>query len=73
MPDKSNVPIQPASIIPPDNLERNLAVAQPNTDQKLPHVGVAGDTYTHTSLHPAARSVNRARARRVTQTCRGSV
>src|SRR6476646_5322145 len=32
--------------IPPDDLQRNLAVARPNEDQKLPHIGLAGDTYT---------------------------
>jgi quercetin dioxygenase-like cupin family protein len=35
-----------SSPIPPDNLDRNLAVARPNEDQTLPHVGVAGGTYT---------------------------
>ena len=34
------------SAIPPDDLQRNLAVARPNEDQKLPHIGLAGDTYT---------------------------
>ena len=42
----SKMPQQPASAIPPDNPQRDLAVAQPETDQKLPHVGVVGDTYT---------------------------
>jgi quercetin dioxygenase-like cupin family protein len=32
--------------IPPDDLRRNLALARPNDDQTLPHVGVVGDTYT---------------------------
>jgi quercetin dioxygenase-like cupin family protein len=32
--------------IPPDDLTRNFAVARPNTDQSLPHIGLAGDTYT---------------------------
>jgi len=36
----------PASAIPPDDLKRKLALARPNEDQALPHVGVAGDTYT---------------------------
>lgn len=35
-----------ASPIPPDDLGRNLALAQPNEDQNLPHIGLAGDTYT---------------------------
>src|SRR5438477_2424054 len=32
--------------IPPDDLQRKLALARPNEDQKLPHIGLAGDTYT---------------------------
>jgi quercetin dioxygenase-like cupin family protein len=35
-----------SSTIPPDDLERNLALARPNEDQNLPHIGLAGDTYT---------------------------
>ncbi len=35
-----------ASILSPDNLKRDLAIAQQNTNQKLPHIGVVGDTYT---------------------------
>ena len=34
------------STIPPDDLERNLALARPNEDQTLRHIGLAGDTYT---------------------------
>src|ERR1700730_9070265 len=34
------------STIPPDILQRNLALARPNDDPNLPHVGLAGDTYT---------------------------
>ena len=34
------------STIPPDDLQRNVALARPNEDQKLPHIGLAGDTYT---------------------------
>lgn len=45
MPGKTKVAKQP-SAIPPDDSNRNLAVAQPNTDQNLPHIGVVGDTYT---------------------------
>ena len=30
----------------PDNPRRKLALARPNDDQALPHVGVVGDTYT---------------------------
>ncbi|WP_195909153.1 cupin domain-containing protein [Microlunatus sp. Gsoil 973] len=36
---------QPAPV-PPDDLSRELTIAQPDQDQSLPHVGLAGDTYT---------------------------
>ena len=32
--------------IPPDDLARLLVLAQPNTDEALPHIGLVGDTYT---------------------------
>ena len=32
--------------IPPDDLARTLILADANTDQSLPHLGIAGDTYT---------------------------
>lgn len=32
--------------IPPDDPQRKLASAAPNTDQSLPHIGLVGDTYT---------------------------
>jgi len=32
--------------VPPDDLSRHLALARPDQDQTLPHLGVAGDTYT---------------------------
>ena len=35
-----------SSTIPPDDLQRNLALARPNEDQTLPHLGIVGDTYT---------------------------
>ena len=35
-----------SSPLPPDDLQRTLALARPNKDQKLPHIGLAGDTYT---------------------------
>src|SRR5580698_1283806 len=38
--------ITETSTIPPDDLQRSLALARPNEDQKLPHIGLAGDTYT---------------------------
>jgi len=34
------------SIVPPDDLQRKLALARPDEDQGLPHIGLAGDTYT---------------------------
>jgi quercetin dioxygenase-like cupin family protein len=44
--DRSKAPTRLASTIPPENRQRRLAVAKPDTDQTLPHVGVVGDTYT---------------------------
>ena len=38
--------INETQTIPPDDLKRNLALARPNEDQNLPHIGLAGDTYT---------------------------
>jgi len=35
-----------AAGIPADNPERKLVFAQPNSDPKLVHIGVVGDTYT---------------------------
>ncbi len=37
-----------AQPLPPDDLTRALALARPNTDQSLPHVGLVGDIYTIT-------------------------
>lgn len=34
------------SSIPPDDLQRQLNLVRPDGDQKLPHIGLAGDTYT---------------------------
>ena len=34
--------------LPADDPERTLTVAQPDTDQTLPHIGLVGDTYTIT-------------------------
>ena len=36
----------PSPAVPPDDPSRELAVARPDTDQSLPHVGLVGDTYT---------------------------
>jgi quercetin dioxygenase-like cupin family protein len=35
-----------SSPIPPDDLERNLALARPAEDQTLRHIGIAGGNYT---------------------------
>ena len=44
MPDSSNpIALQP---LPADDPRRNLTLAKPNQDETLPHVSVAGDTYT---------------------------
>ena len=32
--------------LPSDDLQRSLKIARPNTDQSLPHIALAGDTYT---------------------------
>jgi quercetin dioxygenase-like cupin family protein len=37
---------QHGSTIPLDDLQRHLTIAQPNEDQRLPHIGLVGDTYT---------------------------
>jgi quercetin dioxygenase-like cupin family protein len=39
------MPDQPTPI-PPDDLSRKLTVARPDSDQRLPHIGLVGDTYT---------------------------
>ena len=44
--NKHAITAQPVSPIQPDNLQRNLAVARPNEDEKLPHIALMGDTYT---------------------------
>jgi mannose-6-phosphate isomerase-like protein (cupin superfamily) len=46
MTDSSSVSSQPASTIPPDDPQRRLALARPNEDQNLRHIGIVGDTYT---------------------------
>jgi quercetin dioxygenase-like cupin family protein len=46
MAEKTNSPQQPVSAIPPDDPRRKLAIAQPDIDQTIPHIGVVGDTYT---------------------------
>jgi hypothetical protein len=46
MAENANSPQQSVSAIPPDNPQRKLAIARPDTDQKLSHIGVVGDTDT---------------------------
>jgi len=35
-----------SATIPPDDPQRNLALAQPDENENLPHIGLVGDTYT---------------------------
>ena len=37
---------KPTGNIPPDDLSRQLVIARPDSDESLPHIGLAGDTYT---------------------------
>jgi len=37
---------QPSSPLPPDDLQRKLANAQPDSNPSVSHVGLVGDTYT---------------------------
>jgi quercetin dioxygenase-like cupin family protein len=46
MNENPNILPEHAPTIPPDDLQRNLTIAQPNDNPSLPHVGLAGDTYT---------------------------
>jgi hypothetical protein len=45
MSDDGSARARTSSQIPADDLRRTLTVAQPDS-QKVPHVGVVGDTYT---------------------------
>ena len=40
------MPDQPVPGPRPINLSRGLTVARPDEDQRLPHIGLVGDTYT---------------------------
>ena len=42
----SDINTRPGMEIPPDDLQRVLALVQPDKNQSLPHIGIAGDTYT---------------------------
>jgi len=46
MNDESKATTQPEKAIPLDDLRRHLALAKPDTDSGLPHLGIVGDTYT---------------------------
>jgi quercetin dioxygenase-like cupin family protein len=43
---ESKISTQSGTSIPADNPSRDLAIAQPDTDGSLAHIGLAGDTYT---------------------------
>ena len=46
MADQSSSASQHSVAIPPDDLQRQLAIVQPNTDVNIRHMGIVGDTYT---------------------------
>jgi quercetin dioxygenase-like cupin family protein len=39
-------PLRDSSPLPPDDLSRNFTLSQPDKNEKLPHIGLVGDTYT---------------------------
>lgn len=46
MTETSGIYSRPNSGLPPDDLQRMLVVARPNTDPSMQHLGIVGDTYT---------------------------
>ena len=44
--NEHSITSQPLTSVPADNSRHPLKVARPNTDENLPHIGLAGDTYT---------------------------
>ena len=44
--NQHSITSQPKAPLPPDDTERRCKIARPETDQSLPHIGLAGDTYT---------------------------
>ena len=44
--DRHSITSQPPAAVPPDDLARDAKVARPETDASLPHIGLAGNTYT---------------------------
>jgi quercetin dioxygenase-like cupin family protein len=46
LPNESHSSAHSSAPIPPDDLSRTIAIAQPDIPGKHPHIGVVGDTYT---------------------------
>ena len=46
MSHESSQSAHPGTPLPADDLNRTLAIAQPDIDEMLPHIGIVGDTYT---------------------------
>lgn len=46
MEERTGIDSRPDTGLPPDDLQRMLLLAQPNTDVSLSHLGIVGDTYT---------------------------
>lgn len=46
MSNSSEITGRPGLEIPPDDLRRGLKLVRADTDRDLPHIGLAGDTYT---------------------------
>jgi quercetin dioxygenase-like cupin family protein len=44
--NSSEIAGSPGLAVPPDDLQRALTLARPDTDKNLPHIGLVGDTYT---------------------------
>ena len=46
MTGKAGIASRPNTGLPPDDTQRMLRVSQPDTDSRLQHLGIVGDTYT---------------------------
>ena len=46
MADQSDFATKQVLTLPPDDPKRQLKIAKPDTDQKIPHSGLVGDTHT---------------------------
>jgi hypothetical protein len=44
--NRHSITALPLTPLPADDLKRSVAVARPESDPSLPHIGLAGDTYT---------------------------